>query len=243
MGDVQFCRDCGTNTEYRWTSDCCLVCSECGLIDPSARIYVDALPTEQEREYPLDPCPESGQGRYREIFHWNERISQFNCNDPLVPDVVYSKLKEAADSGKYGSPRDFTRSSVLIILRELKLQKYRERWRTLLFWLNGQKINFIEPELVEIMNKLFKEFVISFGGEKGQMVTGNKKERKSFMSYSYVMRKILEFCGTYDYHWDIPLPRSYKKLHALDDMMKIIFDKFGYPFVRSTVIKRPKFRC
>lgn len=75
------------------------------------------------------------------------------------------------------------------------------------------------------------------------------KQRKNIISYSYIMRKQLERLGVWKYHNDLPLFRTWTKIHALDDIYEVICDSLyenGYTefqwWERSTVIKRPKLK-
>lgn len=75
---------------------------------------------------------------------------------------------------------------------------------------------------------------------KGGDTVMRPRVRHNFLSFNYVIRKMLEVHNIYDFHSDFPLPRSYQKVHALDDVMELMAESIRMPFKRSVVIKRPK---
>ena len=58
---------------------------------------------------PCTALPE--RGRYKEKFHYNERIAQWFMLDPDIPQNVWKRLEDEALSGKYGPPEGFTRAT------------------------------------------------------------------------------------------------------------------------------------
>lgn len=234
------------------------VCNSCGSVISdygreyyTGREYTHATGYENwwcgtGQEY-LDNEPR--KGRYKEKFHHNERISQWCMRDPAIPADVLEEICRVAKTGKYGPPQRFTRSSVIIELRDLKRQKYRERWKTILNNIRPD-VSFEEPDhqLMEWCKETFQYLVSAFslirkGMPKTKIGNGDEQERHNFISYNYIQRKLFEVHGVYKYHHEFPVLRSHKKLHALDDVCEILFKGLNLPFSRSTVIQRPKLKC
>jgi len=142
---------------------------------------------------------------------------------------------------------------VITITRDLKMQKYRERWKSILFKLNPDSVDpeEIPPDIIPGMAIMFNRLVEQFRSMKTQMpktisrkTNGEiqPKERHNFISYNYVLRKELEMSGIYWFHDEFPIPRSHAKLHALDDIMEKMCKELDFPFQRSVVVKRPKLK-
>eukprot|EP00727_Mastigamoeba_balamuthi_P000689 m51a1_g10617 hypothetical protein (289) ;mRNA; f:51313-52707 len=155
-----------------------------------------------------------------------------------------------AETGVYGAKEDLTRASVILICRAVGLNKYRERWKSILWKLNPD-VDYDEPlpEFVEWAKSSFALLVRSFKFHKASMPKSVSRkgkglhERHNFISYNYVTRKQLEMWDDWRFHHEFPLPRSHAKLHALDDVMEKMCAELDLPFTRSAVIKRPKIRC
>jgi hypothetical protein len=194
-------------------------------------------------------------GRYKAKFHLNERTSQWCCTDPEIPHSDWQRIENAAKFGRFGPPQDLTRGSVILIVRDLKMTKYRERWRKILTTLN-QAYEWDESEVptqpfLDYLSEMFRRALPLFERHKNTMpvVSIRKdgsmvhKHRHNFPSFNHFIRKTLESWGDYSHHEEFPLPRSHTKLMALDDVIAKIADELpGFTFVRSAVIKRPKIK-
>jgi hypothetical protein len=191
------------------------------------------------------------KGRYKPVFHWNERIAQMSLTDPPLPDNILAEITEEADSGEYEDRSTFSRATVTVILKKLELQKYRERWKSILHHLNPslQMIyphpNFlarVEP-VYNMMEYLF--FVCKHSMPKSVIRGKNGlkiKERHNIIPFNYLFRKIMEHFDCWDFHEELPLLRSATKLQHLDDITETIAAKIGLKFSRTPIIKAPKIK-
>jgi hypothetical protein len=272
------CVECGA-VDWIFTREGCRACGDCGLIDSKYQSFdygpsfcqPDRAVTHQRKRanrQVADTLAAAGakfagggvisfgprvqlRGRYRERFHFNERIAQWSMADPPIPDVVWERLEAEADSGEYGSREDFTRATVIRMLRILGLETYRERWKTVLGRLTQKELPSPPANLLLWMEEIFERVVVAFRQYRDTMPMSMAKgkdgelklrERHNFPSYNYVKRKMLEARGIYDYHQEFPIPRSHLKLHALDDVFEKMAEYTAMPFERSVVIKRPKLK-
>jgi hypothetical protein len=195
----------------------------------------------------------SSKGRYKPIFHWNERVAQLSISDPHIPEDVMERIKKESQSEEYGPSSDFTRATVSMILRKLKLDKYRERSKSLLKVLNPTvELIDLPGKLLDTMECVYKALETRFFHEKalmpkslirslGKMVL---KDRHNIIPFNYLFRKICEGLDPphREFHEELPLLRSCVKLHALDDIMKELSKYLGLRFERTAVIKRPKIK-
>ena len=195
--------------------------------------------------------PTGTRGRYRPIFHWNERIAQLQLADPPLPPEAAGRIVNAAASGKYGAPEDFTRASIIALLRDERLDTYRERWKSILADINPEaEILTMPQELVDRAQHVHKLVLDAFFRLKHTMPKSTVRkngrsvvrERHNVLPFNYEFRKIMEIYGIYDYHAELPLLRGAHKLNALDDVTERIFRSLALPFTRTAIIRRPKIR-
>jgi hypothetical protein len=192
------------------------------------------------------------EGRYKPKFHLSERISQWCTSDAPLPEGVWSRILESADSGTYGARGDFDRGTVIKLLRDLDLTKYRERWKSILHQLNPalpmQFPDTYTTEFIQDMfNNILREFYYVRDSMPKSLTKGKTKKlalrmRHNFLSYNYVIRKILEMVDIYCWHDEFPVPISHLKLIALDDVMEKICERLHAPFTRSVIIRFPKYK-
>ena len=236
------------------------VCSGCGTISKRNQ-YFDMAPVYDKPDPWAKPANlvqtkksdwQSTRGRYKEKFHYNERVSQWLMRDPEIPSNDWDRIEAEALSGKYGKPGELTRASIILITRALKLQKFRERWKTILAKLNPNFQSEEPPEeFLQWAEVVFPNLVRTFYLHRNEMPRSSlrtkegkvtSRQRHNFPSYNYTQRKLLEVKEIYDFHHEFPVPRSHDKLHALDDVFEKMCIYLNLPFQRSTVIKRPKLR-
>ena len=267
-----FCEQCGESTYFSVSDDGFNVCCECGFVEPHYSLLVSnpwetsiAWKESQSEEttllsgdFPLKKgrwwrtSKGSGKGRYKPIFHWNERIAQMCLMDPEIPPKILEGVYNETLTLRYGSPEDFTRADVVMILRSLGRDSFRERWKSILRLLNPHfKMVFPSSEFLEIVEKGYMMIEDRFGDLKHTMPksvirksTGKViyQERHNSIPFNYLFRKICEAFGVWDFHQELPLLRSPTKLHHLDDIASKLFPMVGYKFTRTPIIKRPKMK-
>lgn len=248
------CSSCGSAGTYVTIETGERVCENCGIIDSHYREFDDGAPYYKPDPYAktwgpfvVSEEPQSTKGRYKERFHFNERMAQWRLWDPVIPQKAFQKLYEEAGDAKYGPHTDFTRATVILLTRRTGLRKYRERWKQILYVFSGRSDTPPPDEsLVQWCSRTFDLLVHNFDKHRTSMpnsvTASGRKERHNFISYNYVQRKLLEAKEVFTYHNDFPIPRSHTKLHTLDDVFAGMAEEIGLPFTRTCVIKRPKLK-
>lgn len=128
------------------------------------------------------------------------------------------------------------------------MNSYRERWRSILYDLNGKERLLIPPDILQkaeaihrriepVFQELKDKMPPSIAREGGRVV---EKKRHNVLPFNYEFRKIMESMDIYDFHFDLPLLRSPSKLRALDNITRPIFKRLGLKFVPTVIMKRPK---
>ena len=127
---------------------------------------------------------------------------------------------------------------------------YKEKWKSILNNLRGSKSPIYSAEepspnlildCIDAFSRISKRFDEIDRKEMEPILKGSHgRPRHHMLHFNYVMRKILEVCGETSFHRDFPLLRTATKIHALDDVWKLICQVTGMPFVRTAVVVTPK---
>lgn len=167
---------------------------------------------------------------YQAKFHFNERMSQWCCSEPLIPDndveiIMDACAKYEKSGNKVDSKRDIQR-----ILRSIGRQfskKYLEKWLSILRKYN-KKNYFPIPS-----NRLVDCLRSNFNHVLGPFENTKPKTRKHLPNYNYIIRQLLyivdpEYEKTYKFCF--PLLQSKKKIEALDQLWLPICNHNNWPY-------------
>ena len=189
------------------------VCEECG-------IYFD-VPVYHV--YDLYNYSAKVRRHYKREDHFKEVLAQFQGNDckDLPLDVLDQIRAELGADGKAGV------TEIKCILRKLKLTKYVENANSITFALTGQQPPYIKREIQDKMLKTFKQIVRVWEG----LATD---ERQSFLSYYYVIYKLLELMGQDELLPKVPLLKTPLRIRHHDIIWAQICDELNWTF-KSTL--------
>jgi hypothetical protein len=132
---------------------------------------------------------------------------------------------------KITDTRKITNHKMREILKKLKITKYYEHINYLINRINGTPAPHFPPELEEKLCDMFKKI-------QGSFVKHCPKDRKNFLSYSYVLHQFFRILGQNDpmylkYLSFFPLLKSREKLYVQDQIFKAICNDVGWPFIAS----------
>ena len=111
-------------------------------------------------------------------------------------------------------------------LKKLKLNKYYEHVPHIINRLNGLQPPVMKREIEEKLRIMFKEI-------QGPFMEVCPKNRKNFLSYSYVLHKFVELLDLDEYKLCFPLLKSREKLHQQDLIWKNICKKLNWHYIKS----------
>lgn len=112
------------------------------------------------------------------------------------------------------------------ILKKLNLNKYYEHIPHIINKLNGLPPPTMSRDIEEKLRCMFKEIQEPF-------MLYCPKNRKNFLSYSYVLHKFCELLDLDEFLPCFPLLKSREKLQEQDRMWKKICDHVNYTFYPS----------
>ena len=213
-----FCKYCKIEkTEIQ--NEGSLVCMNCG--------DTEHIIIECDKPSYKDPPPDMMFYYYKRLNHFTEWLNNFQAKESTnIPDDIYYKLLNEFKKQRIYDIKKVTHSKLRKILKKLKLNRYYEHINHIMNKLNGKKPIILSRQLEEKLRLMFKEIQEPF-----QQVC--PKNRKNFLSYSYVIRKFLELLGQEKISKYFPTLKSREKLYQQDLIWKGICNILNWDFIPS----------
>jgi hypothetical protein len=213
-----YCNDCNAE-KYLFQSEGKMICLKCGVID---YVVIDSNKPSYK-----DPPPEISYFAYKRINHFNEWLAQFQAKESTeIPQIVFDKILLEIKKERIENMASLTNIKIREYLKKLKLNKYYEHVPHIINRLNGLPPPVMSPEVEEKLRIMFKEI-------QGPFLEVCPKERKNFLSYSYVLHKFVELLELDHYKSCFPLLKSREKLHQQDLIWKNICKKLNWHYIKS----------
>jgi ribosomal protein S27E len=174
-----------------------------------------------------EPPREVSYFAYKRINHFNEWLAQFQAKESTeIPKDVFDLIWIEIKKERITNMANLTTNKVREILKKIRLNKYYEHVPHIINRLNGLPAPIMTRETEEKLRSMFKEIQIPF-------IKHCPKERKNFLSYSYVLHKFVQLLGYDHYLVNFPLLKSREKLHQQDTIWKEICKDLSWEFIRS----------
>ena len=177
-----------------------------------------------------EPTYESNYFAYKRINHFNEWLSQFQAKEStdISSDIIEEILVELKKE-RILNVANISNSKIREILKKLKLNKFYEHIPYIINKINGKPPPTITKEMEEKLRFMFKEIQAPF--EKWCPIV--QKNRKNFLSYSYVIHKFIQLLDMDEYLVYFPLLKSREKLYQQDKIWKKICEDLKWQFIHS----------
>ena len=195
------------------------VCISCG---EQYNILIDS-----DKPNYKEPTYESNYFAYKRINHFNEWLSQFQAKEStdISSDIIEKILCELKKERIF-NVANISNNKIRDILKKLKLNKFYEHIPYIINKINGKPPPNITKQIEEKLRYMFKEIQTPF--EKHC-----PKNRKNFLSYSYVIHKFIQLLGMNEYLVYFPLLKSREKLYQQDKIWKCICNELNWVFINS----------
>lgn len=196
-----------------------MVCSDCG--------YQEILLVEQNRPLIRHPNKEASHASYKRINHFREWCSQVQGKESTdIPEDIFESILQEIKKEKITDVKKITYQKMREILKKLHINKYYEHINYIINRINGVPTPHFTPELEEKLCSMFKEI-------QGPFLRHCPKDRKNFLSYSYVLFKFFQLLKLDEHLKNFPLLKSREKLAVQDQIFKNICADLGWPFYPS----------
>jgi hypothetical protein len=217
-GELDYCYDCQMEMKLHHT-DGQLVCPGCGI---TQKILV-----EPDKLSCKDPPKEIVCMGYKRINHFRECVAQVQAKETTdIPDELYDQIIFELKKERFHNMAELTPDKLRDILKKIKKNKYYEHIPHIINQLNGLPPPTYSKELQIILDRMFNEIQIPFQKYR-------PKNRKNFLSYSYVLFKFFELLEMKEHCKNFGLLKSREKLYAQDVMWKKITKALGWKFIKS----------
>jgi predicted nucleic acid-binding Zn-ribbon protein len=210
------CTECGADMMFS-TNEAMLYCPECGT--------TEFLLIDSDRPSYKDPPRESSYYAYKRINHFNELLAQFQAKGSAEIsqeslDMIIGELKKQRITDfktiKYRTMRE--------ILRKLKLNRSYDHIPYIIARLNGSIAPVMDRETEEKLRHMFKEIQPSFQKHC-------PKNRRNFLSYSYVLYKFCELLSLDEFLSSFPLLKNRDKLYQQSKVWQAICSDMHWEFI------------
>jgi hypothetical protein len=197
----------------------CMICKKCGDI---SYIIIDS-----DKPSYKDPPKEICYFAYKRINHFNEWLAQFQAKETTdIPKDLYDQILLEIKKERIDDMSNLTQSKIREILKKLKKNKYYEHVPHIMNKLNGLPPPIMSRDTEEILRRMFKEIQIPFAKYC-------PKDRKNFLSYSYVLHKFVQLLDLDEFIDCFILLKSREKLHQQDLIWEKICEHLKWEFIPS----------
>ena len=216
--DIEICKECKSNLTCL-QHEAIMVCENCG--------YQELLLVEQNRPILKQNAKDTSHFSYKRINHFREWCNQVQGKESTdIPDEIFEKILNEIKKEKIIDTKTITYGKMREILKRLRINKYYEHINYILNRINGIPTPQFSPELEDKLCIMFRDIQAPF-------LKHCPKDRKNFLSYSYVLYKFFQILGLNEYLKYFPLLKSREKLYLQDQIWKKICEELGYPNIPS----------
>lgn len=196
-----------------------MLCPNCGA--------QELLLIEQNRPLFRQQSKEASHFSYRRINHFREWCSQVQGKESTdIPDEIFEKILQEIKKEKIMDTTKISYTKMREILKRLRINKYYEHINYIINRINGVPTPHFTPELEDKLCSMFKEI-------QGPFLKHRPKDRKNFLSYSYVLYKFFQLLNMENYLKFFPLLKSREKLYVQDQIFKAICEDLKWPIIPS----------
>ena len=196
-----------------------IICKKCGKVE-------DILINSDKPSY-KDPPKELSYFAYKRINHFNEWLAQFQAKESTdIPQEVFDQILVEIKKERINNMAKITKLKLRNILKKLKLNKYYEHVPHIINRLNGIPAPVMDRNTEEKLRMMFKEI-------QGPFMKHCPKNRKNFLSYSYVLHKFVQLLELDEFLPCFTLLKSREKLHQQDMIWQKICKELKWERIKS----------
>jgi predicted nucleic acid-binding Zn-ribbon protein len=210
------CQECGADMMFS-QNEAMLYCPDCGTTE---FILIDS-----DRPSYKDPPRESSYYAYKRINHFNELLAQFQAKGSTeIPQDVFDQIVTELKKQRITDYKNLKHKQMREILRKLKLNRQYDHIPFIISRLNGSIAPVMSRETEEKLRHMFKEIQPSFQKHC-------PKNRRNFLSYSYVLYKFCELLELDEFLASFPLLKNRDKLYQQSKVWEQICREMGWQYI------------
>lgn len=212
------CKNC-SNLLTCIQQDAIMICEICGFQEP--------LLIEQNRPILKQSTKDTSHFSYKRINHFREWCNQVQGKESTdIPNEVFEQILSEIKKEKINDTKNITYNKMREILKRLRINKYYEHINYIINRINGIPTPQFSPDLEDKLCNMFRDIQAPF-------LKHCPKERKNFLSYSYVLYKFFQILELHEYLKFFQLLKSREKLYAQDQIWKKICEELNYKIIPS----------
>lgn len=216
--DTECCKICKTQMTC-FQHDAIIICEACG--------YQELLLVEQNRPILKQNTKDTSHFSYKRINHFREWCNQVQGKESTdIPNEIFEKILNEIKKEKITDTKNINYTKMREILKRLRINKYYEHINYIINRINGVPTPQFSPDLEDKLYNMFRDI-------QGPFLKHCPKDRKNFLSYSYVLYKFFQILGLNEYLKYFPLLKSREKLYVQDQIWKKICEELNYDFIAS----------
>jgi len=216
--DIEICKNC-KNPMTCLQHDAIIICNICG--------YQELLLVEQNRPILKQNTKDTSHFSYKRINHFREWCNQVQGKESTdIPDEIFEKILTEIKKEKIMDTKTITYNKMRDILKRLRINKYYEHINYIINRINGIPTPQFSQDLEDKLCNMFRNIQAPF-------LKHCPKDRKNFLSYSYVLYKFFQILGLNEYLKYFPLLKSREKLYVQDQIWKKICLDLNYEIIPS----------
>jgi hypothetical protein len=209
----------------RFAQVVCRTCGEsCATMFSDARNQASSAPSMQQHVVQKRITTYM----YKRTNHFLDHLKRVQAKEStsIPPAILNAVQNELLKEGiAIGNPR-VTTTKVRSILKKLRLQKFYNHVFAITSHLSGRDPPHLTPMQEEKLLAMFQAI-------QGPFQRHCPPERTNMISYSYVLRKLVQILGWTHLIDYFPLLKSRHKVYSQDCIWRNICDEVGFPFHRS----------
>ena len=216
--EIDICKNCKVEMKLI-QSEGSIVCTQCGNEE---HILIDS-----DKPSYKDPPPEAGEFTYKRINRFDEWLTQYQAKETTeIPLEVLDKILSEIKKEGITNLCKLTMERVRGYLKRLGLNKYYEHIPHIIYCLNGLPTPRLSNETEETLRAMFRQIQDVFD----KVCPDN---RTNFLSYSYLLRKLLELLGEDEHKKYFRLHKSREKIYQHDKVWQKICKLLGWQYIRT----------
>jgi hypothetical protein len=206
------CKNCDINLIIGGSGQ--LVCEECGICISTLELP-DELSYKEKQNY-ISKTPFT----YDKTSYLSTWLKSTQAKDKVdLPEDLIDKVKAELLKQRITETKNINYDCIRSILKKLKYNKYYICIPRILLKLTDTTPLQLTPEMEIQLERCFKMIVTAF--------ENHKRERKSLLSYSYIICKLYQMYGLHDYVQFLPMLKDNSKIRDHDIIYRKIVEEIA----------------